>query len=227
MAKETKKKRKTKKLKIKDKAKKTKKRRWFRRKRKEVEQIPDHRIDLDEIIKVDSFALNNTYDQKTVLYVLNKKNKLHLTMDDVVFDTFDEHKARLRAKNVEKYKGSKTIYYEQAKNVGYIVWLIISIIVFFASIAVLFPVGLVGNAGGSWQKAGEAILIASAPVGVAGFVSVLVCILCWRGEVSLGKLQTVESKAEHAKEKQDEVADAQVQLEVDEETVSDFVKKTP
>ena len=90
-------------------------------KKNKVEKPTDDRIDLEDIIKVDSFALNNIYDPKAVLYILNRKNKLHLTMDDVVFDSFDAHKALLRAKNKEKYRGRKVIYYEQAKNTGFII----------------------------------------------------------------------------------------------------------
>ena len=238
MAKEIKKKHKTKKTKNTKKVKKTKKskqtskakkRRWFSRKKKEIEEIPDHRIDLDEIIKVDSFALNNIYDPKTVLYILNKKNKLHLTMDDVVFDTFDEHKARLRAKNIKKYKGVKTIYYEQAKNIGYIVWLIISMFIFLVGMAVLLPVGLVGNANADWQRAGQIILIISAPVCGVGFISILICVLCWRGEISVGKLQSVESKAELAQveDEEEQLSDAQVQVVVEDTVEKEIIKKTP
>ena len=91
------------------------------KKKKHRTKVDDDRIDLDEIIKVDTFYLMNNYDQKAVLYVLNKKNNLNLTLDDVVFDSFDDHEGKLRAKNTEKYKGHKTIYYEQSKNAGYIV----------------------------------------------------------------------------------------------------------
>ena len=113
-----------------------------RKKKRKHAKVNDDLIDLDKIIKIDSFSLTNNYDPKAVLYILNKKNKLDLTMDDVVFDSFDDHEAKLRAKNTEKYKGRKTIYYEQSRNIGFIIWLIFSLILFFAGIAILLPLGI-------------------------------------------------------------------------------------
>ena len=158
----------------------------------------DNRIDLNDLIKVDKIVLNNIYDQKAVLYVLNRKNKLRLTMDDVVFRSFGPDKAVLCPRNKDKYRGYKVVYYKQAKNTGYIIWLIISVIILFLTISVLLPVGLVGESDTalSWHKAGQIILFSCAPIGGISFLSIMVSILCWRSEVSIGKLSTVESKAE-------------------------------
>lgn len=189
--------------------------------------IHDGRIDLEDIIKVDNLSLNNVYDQKAVLYMLNKKNKLNLTMDDVVFDTFDSHKALLRAKNKEKYRGRKVIYYEQSKNVGFIIWLIISLVILFLSISVLLPVGLVGDSTVDlpWHEAGQTILIACGPVAGGSFISIMICILCWRGEVTLGQMSKVESKAEQ-KQKQSQDLDAEIEQEAASEFKEEYSKKT-
>ena len=197
-----------------------------RKNKKNKKQIhSDDRIDLEDIIKVDNFALNNIYDPKAVLYILNKKNKLHLTMDDVVFDSFDSHKALLRAKNREKYRGRKVIYYEQAKNVGFIIWLIISVIILFLSMAVLLPVGLVGDSSTTWHEAGQIILIACAPTAGISFLSILICILSWRGEVTIGQLAKVESKA-IVKQQQKEDIDVEVEEEAAKEFKEKYSKKT-
>ena len=184
----------------------------------------DSRLDLEKIIKVDTFCLNNVYDERAVLFVLNRKNKLKLTMDDVVFDSFNEHEAKLRAQNREKYKGRKVIYYEQAKNTGYKIWIIISLIALFLSIAILLPIGLIGDSKtGSWHDAGKAVLISVGPIAAASFISTLVCVLCWKGEIPLKQLATVESKIGP---KEDEETKAEVEEKVEEKVEKEYIKKT-
>ena len=54
------------------------------------EFIPkDPVLDLSDMFKVKSYKFNNVYDNKTLLFIINKNNKLSLTMDDVVCDEFD------------------------------------------------------------------------------------------------------------------------------------------
>ena len=88
---------------------------------KEIFKTTDNRLDLSDIITLSSYTFNNVYDCRALLCVINKENSLHLTMDDVAFDEFDEKHAVIRAKNKEKYRGIKTVTYSEAKNRGYIV----------------------------------------------------------------------------------------------------------
>ena len=167
------------------------------------EFIPkDPVLDLSDIVKVKSYKFNNVYDNKTLLFIINKNNKLSLTMDDVAFDEFDEKHAIIRAKNKEKYRGKVQVNYSEAKNKGFIIWLIISIAIMFLALSVLLPMGLIGNSSDSWYDAGTAVLISSAPIAGVAFISIIICVLKWRGEITPKKLKSVEGKSQ-TKEKEE------------------------